>query len=79
MQPYHLWDIREPNYRELTLEVLTTFEFDYAYADCFGKDMILFWLFSATKAMSLTRFSIYLGLSDQGYTEAKEYTHLPIN
>lgn len=60
------------------MEVLTSFSFDRDAADANfdTKDTVHFSPFSQPHGMSLTQFSIYLGLYDQDYADTIEYIEL---
>jgi len=69
--------IQEPAIRSLTLEVLDSFEFDRSYRDLASINTIQFRAFGRDHSMSLTQFSIHMGLYDEDYTETEEYENLP--
>lgn len=76
-----LFAIQEPVRRDTTLEVLALFSFDHDAVDTSfdTEDAICFRAFGQPHGMSLTQFSIYLGLYDQDYTDTIDYTQLLTN
>ncbi|KAJ0967993.1 hypothetical protein J5N97_024910 [Dioscorea zingiberensis] len=65
------WDrvfaINEATYREHTLEVLSSFEFDRSPSALLTTRTISFQLYGVAHRMSLDRFAIYMGIYDQDY------------
>lgn len=71
--------IHNPATRDLTLEVLASFDFNHYFMDFHSRDMIRFHTFGQYHSMSLINFSITLGLCDRDYIYTKEYTQLPFD
>lgn len=78
---HRLLPIREPGICMLTLEMLSSFEFDRSYSLCqlpldssFASiDAIHFRAFHQYYRMSVMQFSIQLGLYDEDYIVTEEY------
>lgn len=72
-----LLSIQEPAIPMLTLEVLALFEFDRPYNTFSNINTIQFRVFSEYYSMSVTQFSIRLGLYDEAYNDTEENDQLP--
>lgn len=56
-----------------------SFEFNRAYNSIFNIDAIQFRAFREYHSMSVTQFSILVGLYDEAFTNTKEYEQLPMD
>lgn len=74
-----LLSIRESAIRMLTLEVLASFEFDRSYSSFLSIDAIQFHAFGQYCSMSVTQFSVRLGLYDKAYIDTEEHEQLAID
>lgn len=61
----------------LTLKVLASFEFDRSYRSFNGVNAIQFRAFGQYHNMSVTQFSVQLGLYDEAFIDTEEYEQLP--
>lgn len=73
---HRLLPIRELVNRLLTLEVLTSFEFDRSYSSFTSNNTIWFCAFGRYHSMSMTQFSVCLGLYTDDYIDNEEYAQL---
>lgn len=75
---WQLFDITNTTYHELTLEFLATFEFELGMINFDRPGTILFLAFGSMLRLSLTEFSVHLGLYDEVFTHTPEYDALLI-
>lgn len=71
------FSIEEMAFREITLEVLTSF---YLHNICKGREddkVIQFWVRGEQCTMSITEFSQHMGLYDGDYYQTPKYHALP--
>ena len=71
-----LFDIRDEAYKELTLEVLSTFEIHGKQRGMDIPDLIQFRVMGELRQMSYTQFSIYMGLYAEEFVYTPEYSQL---
>lgn len=74
-----LLSIKELVIHMLTLEVLTSFEFDRSYINFESIDTIYFRAFGQYQSMNVIQFYVWLGLYDEDYIDTKEYDQLLIS
>lgn len=71
-----LLQVTENTYKQLVLKVLATFEISWGSIAFHHTDFIQFQAFSLMHRMSLTHFSIWLGLYDIEFTRTPAYDAL---
>lgn len=71
-----LLSIREPAICMLTLEVLASFEFDRSYSSFSSNNAIQFCAFGQYHNISVTQFSVQLGLCNEAFSDTEEYEQL---
>lgn len=71
--------IEDMTFRELTLEVLTSFHLLHPYRGREVDDVVQFWEGTKRCTMSIIQFSQLLGLYDINYCQTPEYSALPLS